>query len=171
MAALADGRPVDALADAAATTPILEPTGLTTSLVESAVLTARAALWVGDADRLGRAIDEIRAFGAHGRWLAAMLATLTAGYEARTGGGEGAVERYATATAAWRQIGAPLQLALCQLEAALLLPSGSPEAVDAAAEAREILGGLGARALLDRLEHGLATATRAEPEQAGALSR
>ncbi|MGZ8527373.1 MAG: adenylate/guanylate cyclase domain-containing protein, partial [Candidatus Limnocylindrales bacterium] len=155
MAALALGRPIDALADAEATTPILRPTGLSTSLVESAVLTARAALWAGDVDRLRRAVDEVKAYGAHGRWLSAMITTLTAGLEARTGDAAAAVDRYSTAAAAWRSLGVPLQLAFCQLEAARLLSQGSAEAADAAAEARTILASLGATALIDRLDRGL----------------
>ena len=165
MAALALGRPGDALTDAEATTPILQTTGLSTSLVENAVLTGRAALWAGDADRLGRAIDEIRGYGAHGRWLDTVVSTLTAGLEASLGN-QAAADRYGTAAAAWRTLDAPLQLALCQIEAALLLPPGSAEATDAGAEARALLDGLGAAALIDRLQRGLA-----EPAQAEALSR
>ncbi|MDP9482893.1 MAG: AAA family ATPase, partial [Chloroflexota bacterium] len=166
MAALAVGRPMDALTDAEATTPILRPTGLSTSMVESAVLTARAALWAGDVDRLRRAVEEVKAYGSRGRWLGAMVTTLTAGLLARTGKASGAVDRYATAASAWRELGVPLQLALCQIEAAHLLAPGTAPAEDAAAEARAILGGLGAKTLIDRLDGGLAEST-----QAPALSR
>jgi class 3 adenylate cyclase/tetratricopeptide (TPR) repeat protein len=166
MANLALGRPVDALADAEATTPILRRTGLSTSLVESAALTARAALWAGDLDRLERAIDEVKAYGAHGRWLAVMVATLSAGLEARNGDLARAADGYLAAAAAWRVLDAPFQLALCQVEAARLLAEGSGEAGHAADEARTILAGLGASALIDRLEQGLAEAAPAR-----ALSR
>ncbi|MEA2536037.1 MAG: hypothetical protein QOF11_271 [Chloroflexota bacterium] len=165
MAALALGRPDEALADAQATIPILQPTGLSTSLLESTVLTARSALWAGDDERLGRAIDEVKAYGTHGRWLKAVVMTLTAGQEARTRDGARAPKRYVSAAAAWRALDAPLQLALCQVEAAQLLGQGSAEAADAAAEARTILDGLGAAALIDRLDRGLA-----EPAATPALS-
>ncbi|MEO8228895.1 MAG: adenylate/guanylate cyclase domain-containing protein [Chloroflexota bacterium] len=166
MAALATGRPADALADVEATIPILRPTGLSTYLVENAVLTGRAALWAGDVERLRRAVAEIRAYGSHGRWLTATVTTLTAGLEARTGNEAGAIDRYASAAAGWRALAVPLQLALCQIEAARLLAKGSAEATDAATEARAILGGLRAQALIDRLDRGLA-----EPATAPALSR
>lgn len=45
----------------------------------------------------------------------------------------------------------PFQLGLCQLEAALNLPSGSDEAEVARAEALAILDRLKATALIDRL--------------------
>jgi class 3 adenylate cyclase/tetratricopeptide (TPR) repeat protein len=167
MAALAVGRPDDALRDAEATTLEVRATGLSTSLLETAVLTARAALWAGDLERLARAIDDIRASGIRGRWLSAAAATLGAGLEARRGDAARAADGYAEAAGAWRALDVPLQLALCQLEAARLLPEKSAEAGEAADEARAILNGLRATTLLARLDRGLAEPASPAP----ALSR
>ena len=90
---------------------------------------------------------------------------MTAGLTALTGDLAGAGDRYAAAAAAWRALDVPLQLALCQLEAAHLLAPGSAQSADAAAEARSILEGLRATALIDRLDRGLS-----EPASAPALS-
>lgn len=84
-----------------------------------------------------------------------MLTTLRAGSAARRGTIEAATDGYRDAAQAWRRLDLPLQLGLCQLEAAWLLPPGSDLAESARDEARTVLTGLGAVELLDRLEHGL----------------
>ena len=131
MAALALGRPGDALTDAEATTPILQTTGLSTSLVENGG-PDRARRAMGGRCRSARTSDRrdprvrgARPLARHGG------PTMTAGLEASLGTRR-AADRYGTAAAAWRSLDAPLQLALCQIEAALLLPPGSAEAADAA---------------------------------------
>jgi hypothetical protein len=52
----------------------------------------------------------------------------------------------------WRRLDVPLQLALCDIEAALNLPAKESEARKAADEARTILETLGAPTLIDRLD-------------------
>ena len=55
----------------------------------------------------------------------------------------------------WRRLDVPLQLALCQLEAARILPADLSAAAGARDELRTILEGLGAVALIERLETDL----------------
>jgi hypothetical protein len=163
LALLSLGRAREALDDAEATALALRSTSLSTSLLENTVLTARAALWTGDRDRLAEALDAIRAGGLRGRWLTAVATTLTAGLDALDGRTSLACDRYGDAAASWRALDVPLQLALCQLEAAHLLPTASTEATAAADEARTILDGLGAAAFIARVDGGLV-----EPVRSGA---
>ncbi len=150
-AALAVGRPLDALAHAEITARIYRDTGLRTSVLWGTVPTARAALWAGDDDACARAIAEVEASGIRGRWVTAVLTTLRSGLAARRGELAEAIDGYAEAARLWTLLDVPFQLGLCQLEAALNLPSGSDEAEVARAEALAILDRLKATALIDRL--------------------
>ena len=156
-AALALGRPVEALAHAESATARFRPSGFRTALLWGAVPAARAALWAGDDERVAAAIAEVERSGLRGRYITAILTTLRAGIDARRGAVDAAVERYAAAAGLWRALDVPLQLALCDLEAARYLPAGSAEAQVAHAEARATLEGLGAIALIERLESGAAS--------------
>ena len=153
LAELAGGRPAIALADAEAAMPVLLDLGLTWVL-DAGVALGRAALWADATDRLEVAIDTIAGSGLHGRTVSAFLATLRAGLAARRGDPQAALDGYGDAAALWRRLDLPFQLALCQLEGARLLPEGSPGVDGMAEEARTILVGLGADALLARLEDG-----------------
>ena len=135
--------------------------GLRTAILWGVVPAARAALWAGEDERLSAAIDEIDASGLRGRWVTAIMTTLRAGLAARRGDLSAARRRYAEAAAVWRRLDVPLQLALCDLEAAHHLPAGSAEAAAAGDEARSTLELLGASTLIARLEDGL-TADGAE---------
>lgn len=150
-ARLALGRPHDALADADEAATRFLDYGLRTALHEGFIPAARAALWAGSVDHLERAIARIEGSGFHGRWIGAVLATLHAGLAARQGDVRSATDSYSEAAAEWRRLDVPLELALCQLEAATLLPAASDEAVAAAEEASSILEGLRAPALLGLL--------------------
>ena len=167
-AALALGRPVEALGHAESATTRFRPSGFRTALLWGLVPAARAALWAGDDARVGEAIAEVERSGLGGRYITAILATLRAGLDARRGAVDAAIERYAAAAGLWRGLDVPLQLALCDLEAARYLPPGSPEAAAARDEARAILERLGASSLIERLESGTASAGQAAT--AGAAS-
>ena len=157
-ARLALGRSHEALADAEATAACVLAYGDRTAFLDGHVPIARAALWTGDPLRLERSLAEMAELHLHGRWAAATRATLAAGLAARRGD-TAAVEDYADAAAEWRRLEVPLGLALSQLEAATFLPPDTEEAISAAQEARSILGGLRAFALLERLDAG--------PQQSG----
>ncbi len=160
-AALALGRPLEALEHADAATAGHRPYGLRTAILGGSILAGRAALWAGELRRTGQIIAEIERSGLHGRSLDTIRMTLEAGLAARRGEVATALEHYADAAATWRRLDVPLQLALCQMEAATFLPAGSEEALAEAAEARRTLEGLGAVALLARLDshHAAPTVT------------
>jgi class 3 adenylate cyclase len=145
----------EALADATTAATCLAGFGYRTAVREGSGTAGRAALRAGDLAVLDDAIQQLEASGLRGRWMTAMIATFRAGSAALHGADERATDGYRDAADAWRRLDLPLQLGLCQLEAAWLLPPGSDVAESARDEARTVLTGLGAAELLDRLEHGL----------------
>ncbi len=155
-AKLSRGAVAEALADASTAATYLAGFGYRTSVREGSGSAGRAALWAGDLSALDEAIRSLDGSGLRGRWMTAMIGTLRAGSAARRGSVEAAADGYREVAEAWRRLDLPLQLGLCQLEAAWLLPPGSDLAITAADEARTVLTGLGAIELLDRLEQGLA---------------
>ena len=154
-AALALGRPRIALEHADQAAAALRGLGHRTAVHGGDVPGARAALWAGDLQRLDAGLASIEASGLRGRWVEATMSTLRAGRWALIGDMASAAGGYEEAARAWRQLGVPLQLALCQLEAARLLPPAATVARAARVEAQSVLEGLGARRLLDRLDSGL----------------
>ena len=89
--------------------------------------------------------------GFRGSWMAAVRLTAEAGLAALEGRPEQAVDCYQGAIEAWRALDVTLDLALCELDLALLLGPDSP-ASSAAKEARDIFTQLGAASYLDRLD-------------------
>ena len=160
-AALALGRPREALDLADVARTAYRATGVRTEILWGAVPAARAALWAGEDDRAARTIDEIEASGLQGRVVSAIVATLRAGLDARRGNVASAVNHYAESRASWRLLDAPLQLALCDVEAARYLPAAALETIVARDEARAILATLGASTLIARLETGVFAASPA----------
>ena len=124
---------------------------------------ARAALWLRDRERAATARAAIDNF--HGRRMDALRQTVEAGVAALSGELEQSVATYRGASRAWRELDAPFDLALCQLDMALLLDS-RPEAAEAAAAAREGIESLGVTPLLDRLADRYPT-LRAVPTSPG----
>ncbi len=161
LAEVAGGRPRAGLTYAEAAMPVLLELGLTWVL-DAGVALGRAALWAGDVERLEAAIETIAGSGLRGRTVSAFLATFRAGLEALQGQPGVALDRYADAAALWRRLDLPFQLALCQLEGARLLPDGLAGTESMADEARTILVGLGADALLARLEEGFSAVATVE---------
>ena len=157
-AALALGRPDEALGFAETATTLYRGSGLRTAVLWGAVPAARAALWAADDERASRMIEQVEASGFRGRSVSAILTTLRAGLDARRGDIDSAIDRYADASATWQALGARFQLALCDLEAARYLPAASPVSAAAHGDARTILEALGASTLVARLEAGSAVA-------------
>ena len=168
-AALAEGRPAESLTQASEATRLYRGSGLRTAILWGVVPCCRAALWAGDRDRAEGAIEEVEASGVRGRWVTAFLATMRAGIDASGGDVHSAVGRYGEAAGLWRGLDVPLQLGLCQLEAARLLPRGVPEADASGLEARAIFESLRAPTLLSRLEGRLDAAGPAQAAQPHSL--
>ncbi|HET7676899.1 MAG TPA: adenylate/guanylate cyclase domain-containing protein [Candidatus Limnocylindrales bacterium] len=140
---------LEAATEAARRAAVAYPRG--TDAVAARVVLARACLWRDDPDGVRAALAELASLGYRGGWLDASVATLESGVAALEGRTAEAAEAYREAAAAWRRLDLPLDLALCQLEAATLLP-GTDLARAAADEAREILRRLDSPPLLARLE-------------------
>ena len=105
-------------------------------------LAGRAALWMGEADALEAVLSSLAGPEARGRAAQAAILTLRAGGATLRAGADAAALRD-EAAAAWRELDLPLALGLCRLDAHRL--AGDELAGE---EARIILAGLGARALL-----------------------
>jgi class 3 adenylate cyclase/tetratricopeptide (TPR) repeat protein len=116
----------------------------------SVVLATRAALWLGDRDRVALSISRLEQLSTHGRAASAAQLTLRAG-AAALGKHAGAALMYQEAIAQWRALRLPVHLALCLAERQRLLPEDAEDATSVGAEAAEaeaILEGLAAWGLL-----------------------
>ncbi len=83
---------------------------------------------------------------------AADAQALRAGIEALEGRTGDAAAQYRAALAGYRELGLPFDVARVAIDMAAVLPPDDPAVVAAVAEARRILTGLGAVALLARLD-------------------
>jgi tetratricopeptide (TPR) repeat protein len=120
------------------------------------VLSARAALWAGDAAGAQAVLDSLRTVPLNGRAAAAAVETIAAGAAAHAGRLAEARTGYRKAIALWRELDLPFPLALALLERDAFLP---PARGKSSAEAL---------ALIDRLRGvGLAQLARhaAPPEK------
>jgi class 3 adenylate cyclase/tetratricopeptide (TPR) repeat protein len=115
----------------------------------------RAALWLGDEERLAAALRGMEEIPTRFARSEASRVTLAAGLAALRGEGPQARERFAEAARRWRDLDLPVDLGLCQTQYALLLGPDDPQAAAAAQEAREIFARLDSPPLLRRLEAGL----------------
>ncbi|HEU4354120.1 MAG TPA: hypothetical protein VFT27_00885, partial [Actinomycetota bacterium] len=124
-----------------------DPAGMNTPM--SSWSSARAALWLKDPERVRSALgamDPLR-----GRWIDVARRTVEAGLAALEGRLDDAAAAYADCLDAWTALDLPLDRAMTVVDAALLLPS-ELRPLDENERTIEYLRGLGARALLDRLE-------------------
>jgi hypothetical protein len=117
-----------------------------------AVVAGQAATFLRDAERVRGAIELYDRSPKRGRWFRARRAALGASLAALEGRRTEATSRFAETIRLFRDITAPFDLAMTELFFALLVGTSEPEAARAAAEAREIFGGLRAAAYLERLE-------------------
>ena len=128
------------------------------------VLAARTSLMLRDlqgarADREAIAVD--RHFG---RWLDRVVVTVDAGLLALEGRSVEALAAYRRVVEEWRNLDLRWDLAMTLLERAVLLGPGDSEVVGGRAEAAQLLAGMGAEGLFERLDAGVA-AEAAEVKQ------
>jgi class 3 adenylate cyclase/tetratricopeptide (TPR) repeat protein len=119
---------------------------------------ARASLWVGDADAVVEDLAAFEATGIHGPASLAARVTIRAGLAALAGRSSEAESLYREAIRQWRDLGLPWDIALTILDMVLVLGPDLPGAGESIAEARTILEGLRARAMLARLDAAVGTA-------------
>jgi hypothetical protein len=120
-------------------------------------LAARAALWGRDADGVRAALSGFEAIGVHGRAIEAARRMLQAAGAAVEGRAAESVTAYLDAARRWRELAVDFELAMCQMDFVLSHGDSEPATRAAADEAREILAGLGATTLVERLERGWST--------------
>lgn len=151
--ALANGKLDDALR-AANQAVELDPMGI--NCASALGIAARASLWTGNLDELRGvfvAMHRIR-----GRAMAAQRRTAEAGIAALEGRIAESAEIYQDAIERWRAVESVLDLALCELDLALVLGKDHEEAT-AAKEALDIFVQIGARVFVERLSEIIDTST------------
>jgi class 3 adenylate cyclase/tetratricopeptide (TPR) repeat protein/ribosomal protein L40E len=148
---LAAGRFAETFADAlvAAQDPLNAPQALR--------IATRSAVRSGQRDQARETLDRLAALGARGRASAASRDAIEAAVIALEGRWTDAVGGFRDAWRRLRDLGLEEELAVSQLDCVAVAPPGDAFADAAAAEAREILGRIGARAFLDQLDELLAT--------------
>lgn len=152
--ALTEGRLMEARDDA------LERGRLSPTNAPSAYsMAARAAVWMGHLDAVRADFAALESTHAHGPAITLHKTTIRAGIAALEGHPGEALSWYGEAIRGWQDAGLPVLGALTSIDMAIVLDPALPEVQAAGATAREILTGLGARRLLERLES--ASAARA----------
>jgi class 3 adenylate cyclase len=126
------------------------------NLVLSRARAARASLWAGDVEAARADVAAMLAAGARGRAIDHDLVAIRAGIAAAEGRADEALGAYRVVLRVWREMALPWDEALAAIDMATLLDPGLPEVAAAVDRAREILAGLGARPILDRLDEVLA---------------
>jgi class 3 adenylate cyclase/tetratricopeptide (TPR) repeat protein len=117
-------------------------------------IAGRAALWLGEPQRLAAALESFEKEAVHSQLRKAQRATLAAGLAALHGGSPEA--DYESAIGRWVALENRLEVGLAKLEhATFCAPSAATE--QAAAEVRQLLSDLGAEGIIDRLRNPVAT--------------
>jgi tetratricopeptide (TPR) repeat protein len=151
--ALANGKLDDALREANRAVE-LDPVGI--NCAAALGIAARAALWMGNLDELREVFTAMHRI--RGRAMAAMRRTTEAGIAALEGRIAESADIYQDAIERWRAVESVLDLALCELDLALVLGKDHQEAT-AAKEALDIFVQIGARVFVERLSEIIDTAT------------
>jgi class 3 adenylate cyclase len=123
---------------------------------EAAPMVAHAAIWGGDLDAARRARGAFD-LARTGRRNQALLEEMDAGIAMLEGRRSDARAAFAGAQRAFRELGVPFLLALCNLDIVITGAMEPDERRRAADEAREILTRLRAQPLLDRLNASVAS--------------
>jgi tetratricopeptide (TPR) repeat protein len=125
---------------------------------EAHLYASRAALWGGDAPGALDELAQVEATQRRGRAFDVDRAVIRAGIAALEGRSDEALTAYREALRTWRDLGCVWDEALCAIDMAVLLDPALAEVRAAGATAREILVGLKAKPLIEKLEDALAKA-------------
>ena len=126
------------------------------ALAYVAVLGCRWAVWGRDLERARAAAELLDVEGVRGRFVDASRTAARAGLAALAGDRPSAVAGYRSAIATFRALETPVDLGIALMDFATLLGPDEAGTREAAKEARAIFDELGANALVDRLDSGLA---------------
>jgi hypothetical protein len=130
-------------------------------------ISARAALWAGDAAGARDDLASLDTTQERGRAIDADRAVLQAGIAALEGRTDEALAGYRDALRTWQDLGCVWDEALVGIDMAILLDPAMPEVRAVGAAARDILVGLKAKPFIEKLDEALATG----PAEAGAAVR
>jgi hypothetical protein len=117
---------------------------------------ARTALWAGDAELAGHALELNRQARTHGPAVDATRIAISAGLAALAGKQDEARTAYRAVLRTWRDMGLVFDEVLTVIDMATLLDPSDPEVLAVAATARETLVRLVAKPLLARLDAAVA---------------
>jgi class 3 adenylate cyclase/tetratricopeptide (TPR) repeat protein len=123
--------------------------------VEGYRVATRAALWAKDFQRARDGLAAFERLTQHGRAVHVTSLTFAAGIAALEGRTSEAAAMYRDAIRGWQELGLPWDEALAGIDMAFTLGPGEPAVKAAAATTRTILEGLGAQAMLARLDSAL----------------
>jgi hypothetical protein len=126
-------------------------------------MSARIALWAGDEPEATRWADRLNGLSIHLPAAELRRRSVAAGLLALRGDLQEATASYGRVLADWRLLGHRYEVAFTAIDMATLLDPETDAVRQAADEARVILAGLGARAILERLETAMARAGRVTP--------
>jgi hypothetical protein len=132
-------------------------------------LATRAAIWTRDVDAARLEVAEFERTVGRGRAARVSRVTFQAGIAALEGRTSEAVAMYRDAIRGWQELGLPWDEALAGIDMAFTLGPGEPAVKAAATTTRTILEGLGAQAMLARLD-GALSERRARREPAARAS-
>ena len=121
-------------------------------LISGLAMGGRAALWGGDAPTARVCLARLQELVRSGTAIETAARTLEAGVAAADGRRAEAIAGYRAAMDGWRSFDLPFDVALCALDAVLLLGADEPEVRRMGDDAESILGGLGAAPFLARLD-------------------
>jgi len=119
---------------------------------QAAVLAARSAVLIGDAQLVAQDLDWLEQHRLAARWLERSRRTIAAGLAAFEGRADEALHAYHEVIEEWRAEDLRLDLAFTLLQRARLLGDADARAAAGREEAREIFAAMGADGLVERLE-------------------
>jgi class 3 adenylate cyclase/tetratricopeptide (TPR) repeat protein len=135
--------------------------------IEGWRVAARAALWARDAAGARSDLAVYDGLRAHGRGVHLTHMTFSAGIAALDGRQSEALGLYREVLRGWEELELPWDQALAGIDMAMTLGPGEPTVEAAVATARSILEGLGAKAMLARLDTAM---SRAAPARVGGVA-
>jgi hypothetical protein len=121
---------------------------------QAAVLAARSAVLIGDAQLVEQDLDWLHEHRLAARWLERSRRTIAAGLAALEGRADEALHAYRQVIEEWRAENLRFDLAFTLLARARLLGDADAGAAAGREEARDIFNAMGAAGLIDRLEAG-----------------
>jgi hypothetical protein len=139
------------------------------STFESLLIAARSSLYLADLPALNAEVERLNQYSFGAEWAERGVRSMAAAAAALAGRGDEAAALYRAVIGEWREADVPLGLAMTLLERSMVLPMTDQEVARGRDEAREVLAGIGAEGLVDRLV--ARSADTAQPESAATVNQ